>query len=177
MYRIDDKAAAIREVQKYLRAASRENESIPLVAVDGTYGTETADAVRAFQKCKSLPETGVVNYATFTSLYETYIVHEESKALNSLPSHGDFPLRLGDTGEGVVLLHSLLRMLGKYYPDLGRIPQTSAFSDDTEKAVRYLQTVFILDPSGIVTKKLYLRMERELAACRMANQQDFRAIE
>lgn len=173
MYRIEDKAAAIREVQKYLRAAARENENIPLVAVDGNYGTDTADAVRAFQKCKSLPETGVVNYATFTSLYEAYLVHEESKALNSLPSHGDFPLRLGDTGEGVVLLHSLLRMLGEYYPDLGRIPETCAFSGDTENAVRYLQTVFILEPSGIVTKKLYLRMERELAACRMCRSTGF----
>lgn len=177
MYPIDDKAAAIREVQKYLRAVSRENAKIPLVAVDGTYGEQTASAVRSFQRSRDLPETGVVNYATFTELYEAYVVAEEKETFDALPLHGDFPLRLGDTGEGVVLLHSLLRMLGEYFPELGRIPGSSAFSGDTENAVRYLQTVFILDPDGIVTKKLYLRMERELAACRMANRTDFRTIE
>lgn len=177
MYRIENKAAAIREVQKYLRTLSQEGGTLPLVSIDGTYGPHTELAVRAFQKEQDLPETGIVNYATFTALYEAYRVYEESRALDALPSHGDFPLHLGDSGDGVTALHTLLRMLGTYYPDLGRIPNTSAFSDDTERAVCYLQTVFIEDPDGIVTKKLYLRMERELAACRMANQTDFHPIE
>ena len=177
MYRTDDKPSAIREVQTYLRGISHMEASIPLVAVDGVYGDVTEEAVRAFQKSRDLSETGIVNYATFTALYEAYRTYREIRKINSVPSHGDFPLRIGDRGEGVSMLHSLLRMLGEYYSDLGRIPiGNSAFSSDTERAVRYLQTVFLLDPTGIVTKKLYLRMERELSACRMAGRSNFSPI-
>lgn len=168
MYRIDNKAAAIREIQTYLRTLAQKERAIPAVVVDGTYGAKTRAAVLAFQKIKGLAETGVVNYPTFTALYDAYLIAKEDSAESGLPHDDAFPLCHGDTGECVVLLHSLLRMLGEYYPDLGRVPQSSAFSSDTERAIRHLQKVFLYPESGSVNKKMYLRMMREIASCRAA---------
>ena len=36
----------IRELQRYLRRIAQVDGRIPLIGIDGIYGTETADAVR-----------------------------------------------------------------------------------------------------------------------------------
>ena len=45
---------------------------IPPVAVDGTFGRETLDAVLAAQQYFDLPETGIVNAATWEEIYDQY---------------------------------------------------------------------------------------------------------
>lgn len=173
MYRIENKTEAIRQVQTFLRAVAIEKQNIPLLSVDGIYGEETADAVRAFQKSRSLSVTGRVNYETFTLLYETYEDIETEKRLSSLSPGIHFPLKKGDMGEGVYLLHLLLRDLRLYYPDLGRVPLSSVYSSDTEAAVRYLESVFSEKSDGTVSRRLYFRMVTELAARRAAAETKF----
>lgn len=72
-YRIDRKEEAIAEVQRYLRAISYAEKVIPHIAVDGIYGKETKEAVRAFQILLSLAQTGVVDDETFAALYRRYL--------------------------------------------------------------------------------------------------------
>lgn len=57
-----DSGVLVRSVQQAL------NRSGYSVAVDGSYGTKTADAVRAFQKRHSLTADGVVGPATYRAL-------------------------------------------------------------------------------------------------------------
>ena len=52
----------------YLRGMGARRSSGYSVAVDGSYGTKTADAVRAFQKRHSLTADGVVGPATYRAL-------------------------------------------------------------------------------------------------------------
>ena len=73
IYRIDREEEAIREVQRYLRAVSYRHASIPHVGVDGIYGEQTREAVRAFQLLFSLDETGVVDMNTFSRLYREFL--------------------------------------------------------------------------------------------------------
>ena len=70
IYRIDREKEAIAEVQRYLRAVSYRHESIPHVGIDGIYGEETREAVRAFQILFSLLATGVADEETFSRLYK-----------------------------------------------------------------------------------------------------------
>ena len=73
IYRIDREEEAIAEVQRYLRAISYRHASIPHIGVDGIYGEQTREAVRAFQVLFSLLETGVVNEETFSRLYREFL--------------------------------------------------------------------------------------------------------
>lgn len=71
-YRIDRNEEAVAELQRYLRALSYKHEELPHVGVDGIFGKETEEAVRAFQAFHSLRVTGVADEATFALLYEEY---------------------------------------------------------------------------------------------------------
>ena len=79
-YRIDRRPEAVAEVQRYLRAISYKHESVPHIGIDGIFGKETADAVRAFQLLFLLQETGGVDAATFALLYKEFL---------SLSVHGE----------------------------------------------------------------------------------------
>ena len=72
VYRIDKKEEATAELQRYLRAVSYRHDRVPHVGIDGIYGEETEDAVRAFQLLFGLPVTGAVDLLTFSLLYAEY---------------------------------------------------------------------------------------------------------
>ncbi len=73
VYRIDREEEAIREVQRYLRAISYKESRVPHVGVDGIYGEETREAVRAFQALFPLLVTGLVDAQTFALLYREFL--------------------------------------------------------------------------------------------------------
>ena len=73
VYRIDREEEAIAEVQRYLRAVSYLYGEVPHVGIDGIYGKETKDAVRAFQFLFALKETGIVDDLTFKRLYNEFL--------------------------------------------------------------------------------------------------------
>ncbi|MBO5797945.1 MAG: peptidoglycan-binding protein, partial [Clostridia bacterium] len=64
--------ADVREVQEYLRQLARSFPRIPLLAVDGIYGPETAEAVRVFQELFGLSPTGEVDSTTWETLGREY---------------------------------------------------------------------------------------------------------
>ena len=76
-YRIDREEEAVAEVQRYLRAVSYRYKEVPHVGIDGIYGEETREAVRAFQEHFSLSQTGVVDDVTFLRLYRESLVEIE----------------------------------------------------------------------------------------------------
>lgn len=73
VYRIDRKPEAISEIQGYLRALSFVYADLPSIGIDGIFGPETEDAVRAFQRFYSRTETGYVDAETFALLYREYL--------------------------------------------------------------------------------------------------------
>ena len=54
----------VRVVQYYLAVIGENIDTVPEIAVDGIYGPQTAEAVRAFQREYGLPVTGVFGAAT-----------------------------------------------------------------------------------------------------------------
>ncbi len=73
IYRIDREEEAIAEVQSYLRALSYRHAEIAHVGVDGIYGAQTREAVRAFQLLYARQATGIVDYETFLLLYREHL--------------------------------------------------------------------------------------------------------
>jgi hypothetical protein len=99
-------------------------------SVNGTYGTDTAAAVSAFQTAKALPVTGTVNSHTWTALL----------AAGSQPS-----LENGSTGVDVERLQSALTAA------LGQtITIDGDFGSGTEAAVKSYQTAAGLSSDGEV---------------------------
>ncbi len=63
----------VRQLQTQLNRIARNYPAIPTVVADGIYGPATADAVRIFQGIFGLPQTGVVDYATWYEVSDIYV--------------------------------------------------------------------------------------------------------
>ena len=63
----------VRQLQEQLDAISSVYTAIPDISPDGIYGPATAEAVRKFQSILGLPQTGVVDFATWYKISHIYV--------------------------------------------------------------------------------------------------------
>ncbi|WP_320937647.1 peptidoglycan-binding protein [Enterocloster lavalensis] len=63
----------VQQMQEQLDTIATVYSAIPRVNPDGIYGERTADAVREFQSIFGLPQTGVVNFATWYKISHIYV--------------------------------------------------------------------------------------------------------
>ena len=65
--------AEVETIQDQLNRISQNYPLIPKSAVDGVYGARTEEAVKVFQSVFNLPQTGVVDYATWYRISDIYV--------------------------------------------------------------------------------------------------------
>lgn len=160
MYRIDIRSDTVRQIQTYLRELEAALGVRPKLSVDGVYGDETRESVRAFQRREGLTETGEVDAETFEKLYAAYFSASllSSKESLLIPAVA-FPLRMGDSGSYIRILQSVLgEILGE------RIPGDGFYGRATENGVRAAEARYGMTPSGSVTRLLWLKMANDYAA-------------
>ncbi len=63
----------VRQMQEQLDAIAEVYTAIPRITADGIYGPMTAVAVREFQSIFGLPQTGVVDFATWYRISHIYV--------------------------------------------------------------------------------------------------------
>lgn len=63
----------VRQMQEQLNRIAQVYTSIPRINPDGAFGPATQEAVRRFQSIFGLPQTGVVDYATWYKISEIYV--------------------------------------------------------------------------------------------------------
>ena len=64
---------AVRTIQEQLNAIAKNYPLIPKLPLDGQYTDKMAEAVKVFQGVFSLPQTGVVDYATWYKISDVYV--------------------------------------------------------------------------------------------------------
>lgn len=65
--------ADVRTIQEQLNAISNNYPLIPKLAVDGVFGERTAEAVKVFQSIFNMPQSGIVDYATWYEISRIYV--------------------------------------------------------------------------------------------------------
>ena len=63
----------VRQMQEQLNVISNNYPLIPKIAADGQFGPATAEAVRVFQGIFSLPNSGIVDFATWYKISQIYV--------------------------------------------------------------------------------------------------------
>lgn len=164
MYRLNDKAAAIREIQRFILLISDRSEyKIPRVSIDGIYGEQTENAVRSFQELSGYEATGRVDNKTFDSLYSLYSAILAEEEISSTMLEKDiFPLKAGMMGDTVNTLNVILAGLKETYFDITTVRKDAYFSKETESAISDMQKIFNVKQTGIVDAQLYQRLHKEL---------------
>ncbi len=74
-------------------------------------------------------------------------------------SYPGYPLRLGSSGEEVVVVQAALNRISQNYPAIPKVsPATGAFDRRTEEAVKAFQSIFGLTPDGVVGKATWYKL-------------------
>lgn len=63
----------VRTIQEFLNRIAQNYPLIPKTAADGVFGPETEEAVNVFQGVFNLPQTGIVDYATWYKISDVYV--------------------------------------------------------------------------------------------------------
>ncbi len=166
-YSQNDRQEAIYELQHSLRFLSKHIPEIPTITPDGVFGEETENAVRAFQRLYSLPETGEVDKDTWYMILEAYLDMLEDKSpgepVSIMPVEIS-AMKPGDRYDEVLLLQVMLKKLASRYKNLPEILLSGVFDGETESAVKALQKIFGLPQTGRVDRKTWNRISRLFSA-------------
>ena len=64
---------SVRTIQTQLNQISNNYPAIPKLATDGIYGQSTANSVKKFQEIFSMPQNGIVDFATWYKISAIYV--------------------------------------------------------------------------------------------------------
>lgn len=153
-------------MQQYLNRIRQDFPLIPNIEiVNGIYSTETVNAVRTFQRIFELPQTGIIDRATWNSISWYYVAVTK---LAELTSQGDqvvgstLPpntvISLGASGGLVARLQYMLTYIAQFYPDVQEVAQDGSFGSGTRAAVISFQNRFGLNPEGIVDPATWIKL-------------------
>lgn len=164
----------VRQLQNWINRVSSHYGSIPKIQpTDGVYGAGTEKSVSMFQKAFGLKSDGKAERITWYKIFMVYSsVRRFSKIgrkNRTLPSGGmqlSSPLKPGDSGTPVSVLHQLLRFLSLFEPAVSVAPEGELYDEHTQAAVRSFQLCYGLEATGTVdweTWELLFKLYR--AAC------------
>ena len=164
----------IRSLQTMLRTIASIEPNQINVMPDGIYGSQTAAAVRSFQRRQGLNPTGVVDQTTHERIvqeYErAYIEAEKAQPVRITLEPGQV-LRRGERNNHIFLVQSMLTVLHLLDPRIPRPPHTGVLDPATAESVAVFQTVAGLPPTGEVDKRTWkdLALYYTLAADQLEN--------
>ncbi len=164
----------IRALQTMLRTiASVEPRQINVIP-DGIYGSQTAAAVRSFQRRQGLNPTGTVDQATHERIvqeYErAYIEAQKAQPVQITLDPGQV-LRRGERNNHIYLVQSMLTVLHILDQRIPTPPHTGVLDPATAESVAAFQTIAGLPPTGEVDKRTWkdLALYYALAADQLEN--------
>ena len=164
----------IRSLQTMLRTIASIEPGQVNVMPDGVYGSQTAAAVRSFQRRQGLNPTGVVDQTTHERIvqeYErAYIEAEKAQPVQITLAPGQI-LRRRERNNHIYLAQSMLTVLHLLDPAIPRPPHTGVLDGPTSEAMAVFQTIAGLPPTGEIDKRTWrdLALYYALAADELEN--------
>lgn len=162
----DTRETAVRNIQRYLRRLSYEEEwDILPVPVDGIFDTRTEEALSAFQRGSDLPVTGIADENTFDALFEEYLRLNEQDLtvpLYFFPTEPpNYEASMGEESAFVTLIQFMLSELTLVYDAYEPPTLSGHYDEETEEAVRRFQKIQGLPLTGRVDRRTFNRLSLE----------------
>ena len=165
---IGDRGNNVQILQIQLNRIRQNYPAIPEISrPNGTFGVDTQNAVKKFQEIFSLPQTGVVDKATWYKIKQYY---NGVKSLAELASEGitleeatipyTTQLAEGNSGIDVRTLQYYLSIIAYFNSDLQPVPLNGIFDSATINAVERFQEFYGLPVTGIVDNDTWNVIDR-----------------
>lgn len=141
-----DSGEGVLSVQYFLSYIALFVNSVQGAALDGSFGPSTREAVLSFQRTYGLPETGVVDRATWDRIENVYQSMIENQDFNFregriLPFPGRV-LRPGTEGDDVRALQEYLNFIARSYPEIPVVNVDGVFGPSTAAQVSAFKEIF-----------------------------------
>ena len=168
----------IRSLQTMLRTIASIEPSQVNVIPDGVYGSQTAAAVRSFQRRQGLNPTGVADQATHERIvreYErAYVEAEKAQPVQINLDPGQV-LQRGERNPHLYLVQSMLTVLNMLETRIPKPPHTGILDTQTSESLAVYQTLAGLPPTGELDKGTWknLTLHYALAADYLENLEEF----
>lgn len=151
---LGSRGIGVSNLQYFLSYLSDYYSTIPSVDIDGVFGNKTRESVLSAQRTFGLSEDGTVGEMTWNAIYDAYrgIVSKIPLSYvegNTLPYPGT-PLRIGSDNDAVLLLQQYINVISGVFPEVNSVELTGYFNTRTESAVKAIQSISGLDPTGLV---------------------------
>ena len=149
--KLGDSSRSVYALQYYLAYIALFYPTVLSPSTDGEFGTGTDAAVRSYQKTFGLPETGIVDEATWNSIEMTYYEilsrypYDFADGL-ILPYPGRV-LRIGVDGNDVRALQEYLNYISGTYTAIPRVTVDGVYGPSTASAVNKFVEIFGLSDS------------------------------
>lgn len=152
-------------MQYILDVLSLFYKNIIPVAYTGIFDEPTTQGVIEFQKVMGLPATGIVDYETWSLLFNTAIgvldtIPPETTYLPYVRYPGVDYERSENEEPGVFIIQVMLSYISLVIESIPPVDINGVFDDETERAVIAFQTEFGLNPTGTVDETTWNEMAR-----------------
>lgn len=145
----------VRSLQTMLRILAEDDRTLSPIIPDGIYGSQTRNAVSAFQRKYGIPVTGVTDQATWER-----IVTEQTPALVRLGPAEPLQLilnpnqviRRGERHPYLYLVQSMLVALGQIYGSITAPGISGVLDEATADAISSFQYLSALPQTGELDK-------------------------
>ena len=133
-------------VQYYLSYIALFVSTVRAVAVDGSFGRLTEEAVKSFQQTYGLPVNGIVDRKVWDTLEDIYYgmvsgIDYKFYGGRILPFPGRI-LRDGIEGNDVRVLQEYLNYIAKFYPEIPTVNVDGIFGPGTGEQVKAFKRIF-----------------------------------
>lgn len=148
------------QAQVILNRVSQNYPAIPKInPIDGIFGKQTENAIRAFQRIFSLSADGIIGKATWYQLVRLYVgvnnlaeLESQGQTFYAVNWQYREPLQEGSRGESVRALQYMLSVVAEFISSVPAPAIDGIFGADTRTAVAAFQRFAGLSPDGIVNE-------------------------
>lgn len=170
----------VEDLQKMLVDIVNLYPSLPIVTIDGVFGSSTKSAIIEFQKLNSIPVTGIVDDMTWDKLrlIHTKNVSFSSKKIESRVTDNSVKTRNltngidyldksnniiseGSQGEYVKILQKYINIMALRYNTIANLTVDGIFGIKTKASVKEFQKLFHLNEDGIVNQETWEILDKE----------------
>jgi len=159
LLRFGDTGSAVQNLQFYLKTIAAFNPFIPDLSIDGFFGKDTENAVRAFQRTYGLAVDSIVGESTWNRIVSVYLDVTEGGTLTIRPYPGRI-LRVGSSGDEVLYEQMLLNRIRPVFVTVGKLDEDGIFGSKMRNSVREFQRLFGYRDDGVIGRDTWNGLNR-----------------
>lgn len=154
----------VRSLQTMLRVISLDDSRYHNVIPDGIYGTDTYNAVTAFQRQNNIPITGITDQRTWDAIvavYEPALIRVGKADSVEILLEPGIVFTLGDSDPHIYLMQAMLAQLADDHMQIPHPGHTGILDHETIRSLRSFQKFAGLPETGNADRVTWKNLSKQ----------------